>query len=141
MKKNLILALAVVSVAVASMLTLGAMDSYLLKVNVPFAFQVDKASLPAGQYLVEIRRAGNASALGTALIIRTPDGEAQHMLATRPAHNARYDAALTFHKYSNTYFLASVESDGSGCQLNKSRAEKEIATKARAPEAVSVAAE
>ncbi len=141
MKKNLTMALVVVSVVFASVLSVSAMNSEVLKVNVPFAFQVGQTSLPAGEYIVELERLSNASALGTAVVIRTPDGKTSQRISARPAPGANNQASLTFNKYANTYFLANVDSYGIGCELNKSKAEREIATKAHAFQAVSVAAE
>jgi hypothetical protein len=140
-KKNLTMVLAVVSVVFASVMFVAAADSELLKVNVPFTFQVGKATLPAGEYIVEIQRASNASALGSALVVRTSDGKTYQMVSSRAARGVNDRAMLTFNKYSNTYFLAHVDSYGIGCELSKSKAEKEIAAKARAFEAVSVTAE
>lgn len=141
MKKNLMMALVVVCLVFASTLFVTAMSSDILKVNVPFAFQVGKTSLPAGEYIVEIQRASSASAIGTALVIRTQDGRTSELIGARPTHRINDRAYLTFNKYSNTYFLAGVDSYGLGCEVSKSKAEKEIATKAHAFEAVSVAAE
>jgi len=141
MRKNLMITAVVVSLVFVSMLCVNAMSSTILRVNVPFAFQVGKATLPAGEYIVEIQRATSASALGTSLAIRTQDGKTYQTANSRPAHEVTNRASLTFNKYSNTYFLANVGSYGVGCELNKSRYEKEIATKAHAFEAVSVAAE
>ncbi len=141
MKKNLTMTLVVVSLVFASVLFVSAESSGILKVNVPFAFQVGQTSLPAGDYIVELGRLSNASALGTALIVRTADGKAFQRIGARPALGANNQASLTFNKYANTYFLANVDSYGIGCELNKSKAEKEIATRASAFQAVSVAAE
>ncbi len=141
MKKNLTMALVVVFLVFASMLFVTAMSSVILKVNVPFAFQVGKASLPAGEYIVEIQRASSASALGTALVVRTPDGRTREMVGARPGQGADNRASLTFNKYADNYFLANVESFGLRSDLSKTKAEKEIAAKARAFEAVSFAAE
>jgi len=141
MKKNLTMALVVVSLVFASVLFVNATASTILKVNVPFAFQVGKATLPAGEYILEIQRVSSGSALGTALVVRTQDGKTHQMVSSRPSNELNGRASLTFNKYANTYFLSSVDSFGVGCELSKTRAEKEIATRAHAFEAVSVAAE
>ncbi len=141
MKKNLKITVAVVSLVFASMSFASAADSTILRVNVPFAFQAGKVSLPAGEYIVEIQRASNGSALGTALTIRTPDAKTHYLVSSRPAYDVTDRASLTFNKYGNAYFLTSVDSFGVGCELNKSAAEKEMAGKAHASPAVSVAAE
>lgn len=141
MKKNVTVAVAMVSVLFASVLFVSAMSSEILKVNVPFAFQVGQASLPSGEYVVEIQRASTASALGTKVVVRTLDGKTYQMVTARPAKGANSQATLTFNKYANTYFLAAVDSYGLGCEVSKTKAEKEIASKAHSFEAVSVAAE
>jgi len=141
MKKNLTMTVVLVCLVFASTLFVSAMTSTVLRVNVPFAFQVGKKSLPAGEYLVEINRASSGSALGTAVIVRTWDGKTRELVSARPSNEKNGRASLTFNKYSNTYFLASVDSYGLGCELSKSKAEKEMATQSHASEPVSVAAE
>ncbi|RPI27671.1 MAG: hypothetical protein EHM61_07710 [Acidobacteria bacterium] len=141
MKKNMLVLAVVVSVVLISGLCLNAMTSTVLRVNVPFAFHIGKTTLPAGNYILEMDRATSASALGTAVTLRTIDGKTQLRTASMPGYGAKSGASLTFNRYANSYFLATVESYGLGCQLRKSKAEKEVAAKAAPFQRASVAAE
>jgi hypothetical protein len=94
-----------------------------LKVNIPFDFNVGKAAMPAGEYIV-----GNALSLG-ALSIRNADG--QHSVDT-PADYAvgkvyLERAELVFNRYGDQYFLSLVWSEGmSGRKLVESGLEREV---------------
>jgi len=142
MKKNLLLSAAVVALIFASAVYSNAMVTTILRVNVPFAFQVGKTQVPAGAYVVQIERATSSSALGTALRLTTMDGKSQFRVVATPGnYRAATRAALTFNKYADSYFLASVDSYGLGCQVSKSKIEKEVAAKMQPAERASVAAE
>jgi len=132
-----------VSLALTSAVYLGAASSETLKVNIPFAFHVDKKVLPAGTYTVRIDRATSMSALGTALVIQTPDGKIWHRITTTPGYRSGLtgQASLTFNRYADSYFLSSVESFSVTCELRRSSAEKEMAARMNPLEKASVAAE
>ncbi len=112
-------------------LALGA-DAKLIRVNVPFAFQVGKESFPPGQYQIQLDRVGPGSSLGSRLILRSTDGKTARLLTTVPeaVPLARSQAAgLTFRKYDQTYFLAKVNTSYTGCKLIESPAEKELSAR------------
>lgn len=141
MKKNMTIAVMVVSLVFASLVFVNATASNVLRVNVPFTFQVGKTTMPAGTYVVEIQRTSSASALGTMVVIRTLDGKTRQLFGSQPANASSNRASLTFNKYADTYFLSSVDSFDLGCKLYKSPSEKEMASKANAHQTVAVTAE
>jgi hypothetical protein len=102
--------------------------------NVPFAFQVGDAQLPAGKYTI-------GQAAPGVLWVRDV---AQHAAANIQAVPAKPKAArekglLVFHKYGERYFLREVWKPGmaNGAQIRKSRAEREL-MQAAVPERVNV---
>jgi hypothetical protein len=109
-----------------------------LKVNVPFDFVVNGATLPSGEYSVQ------GLALGNAISIRNADYIAKALvLGTRcQSPKTSEKAKLVFHRYGNRYFLAQIwmAGDNAGVELAKSRLETEIAQSRTAEEVVLVAA-
>jgi len=142
MKKNIMVLTVVVGLALASALYLNAMASTVLRVNVPFAFQVGKTALPAGTYIVEMERTGGVSPLGSGVLVRTPDGRIQVRVTTMPGnYGTKSAASVTFSRYGNFYYLSAVQAYGLGRQLYKSKAEKEVAAKLQSFQRALVAAE
>jgi len=91
------------------------------KANVPFRFNLEQQSMPAGAY--EITTAGerllavrNLDTMKSCLVL-----ESIHM------QDSRAQAKLVFHKYGDQYFLAEIW-DGSdiGIQIPESKREKEM---------------
>jgi hypothetical protein len=80
-----------------------------VRVNVPFAFEAGKATLPPGNYVVEQSNFGggitvlNADSNNTILLITSPTGNV----------NAPKDPALIFEKLGDMYRLAEVRMAGS----------------------------
>jgi hypothetical protein len=109
-----------------------------LKVNVPFDFVVNGATLPSGEYSVQELEVGNA------ISIRKADHTAKAMaLATRCESRITSEKSkLVFHRYGNRYFLTQIwmAGDNAGQQLPKSRLETEIALNRTVQEVVLVAA-
>ena len=98
-----------------------------IEANVPFAFVVGKATLPAGKYeikgiddntpgVLELRSANRKTIVFETDAARTRDDE--------PATKTE----LVFDKIGDKYFLAQVwaEGNGAGSQLVKSRTEKRL---------------
>ncbi len=95
-----------------------------LTVDVPFAFNVGDAELPAGEYTVKII---NPSSDRAVLQIRDSKGRSSALIATtdsvsRSTNNAR----LAFRQYGNQYFLAQVwmAGDATSLETNRSSAER-----------------
>ena len=93
-----------------------------LVVDVPFAFQVAKQTLPAGHYTVKRVDDGQ---------IRLVNSEAQGLYVSTHAalRSTNYGSKLVFHRYGDTYFLSAVFVTGktTGRELSRSRAERELA--------------
>ena len=109
-----------------------------MKVNVPFDFVVNSATLPSGAYTVQ------GLAIGNAISIRKADHTAKALvLGTRcESRKTPEKSKLVFNRYGNHYFLAQiwVAGDDRGQQLPKGRLETEIAQSRTAEEVVLVAA-
>lgn len=128
MKKSLVVLVALVFTAAFGSLLGASMDN-LMRVDIPFDFALGQTSLPAGQYVVEIDRISQAGPYGSCLVIRTEDSKVFHRIATLPMQRDKFSsgARLVFNKYNDRHFLAKVESYSLGCELRKTKAEKEMA--------------
>jgi hypothetical protein len=102
---------------------------------IPFAFRVGERILPAGEY--------NISHSNGVLFIREASGDHSVIVITNSAHlsDRSPNSRLSFHRYGENYFLANVWTQGSsdGCELPKSRTEKEFARSIGLPQSVGVA--
>ena len=119
MERGLIVALTLVALSLLAVTTSFAQDK--AEYNFPFAFQVGKASLPAGTYTVGkiddrwivIRNCQQAS---QAALINYRDVE----------KNKNQSPKLVFHQHGQRYFLAEAWNGGrTGMQLPKSEREKQ----------------
>jgi hypothetical protein len=103
-----------------------------LHVNVPFAFHVDRAMLPAGQYVFEMKSVSPYAAAATSVLIRNREGNIVHWIST--IAGARTNGTgldrLLFNRYGDQYFLARVESCENQANVRKSTAERELMTQA-----------
>jgi len=104
----------------------------LMKVNIPFSFGVEGASLPAGEYTIYTLtpersvRIVSADGKHSAIVNTLPN------YASSPSTNSR----LVFHKYGNEYFLAQVWTAGQNVARNplSSKRAMEIASSGGKPE-------
>ena len=96
-----------------------------LVANVPFEFEVGKAKLPAGKYLVrEIVEASQGAVLQ---LINKDDKSARALMTISTTGKNEERARLVFHRYGNHYFFAEAWStESTGWQAPKSRAERAI---------------
>ncbi|MFY9532072.1 MAG: hypothetical protein WBC04_21340 [Candidatus Acidiferrales bacterium] len=96
-------------------------------VNIPFAFQVDNKTLPAGEYQVWTLPTGDGNY--RQLIQRTDcSASVIVMTLTADSKDARSEPKLVFNQYGNSYFLSQIWTEaGPGRQLLKSKREKEAA--------------
>jgi hypothetical protein len=121
MKRDFVVALTLVALSFFTAVTGFAQNK--VKADVPFAFQVGKASLPSGTYIVSeigdhsimIR---NTSAVNSAALTNYNSADTLRTGSPR----------MLFHKYGNTYFLAEIlgGSGASGMQLPETDREKEL---------------
>ena len=110
-----------------------------MKVNVPFSFIVNKATLPSGHYTIQ-----SLGTAGNAISIRTPDNKAKSLILARRCQSLKTSeqTKLVFHRYGDRYFLAQIWMAGnnSGNELPKSPREDEVARDYTVQEVVLVAA-
>ncbi len=113
--------------------------AYELKADIPFAFQVGSAELPAGKYNIRPFNLG-------AIVVSSQEPRGAHATATvfvagggQPAEESR----LIFQRYGDRYFLKQVWRAGMnlGAELPKSKDENAALYRAaRAPERVVIEA-
>ena len=101
MKRNLIgiLTLVVMTVLISST---SAYSQAYAKADVPFAFKVGNAQLPAGTYDVKIGTSG-----GT-IMVQNDETSSAAMAIARHEYPRDTDAKLVFHRVGNQYFLAEI---------------------------------
>jgi hypothetical protein len=128
MKRNLIgiLSLVVLSVLIGST---GAYAQSYAKANVPFAFTVGSAQLPAGAYEIKTVGAGNSS-----IVIQNRESNEAAMSTAGHEQPRNTSAKLVFHRVGNSYFLAEVwrSSTAEGMMIPTSSQEKSLAKELRA---------
>ena len=111
------------------------------KVNLPFGFVVNKATLPAGAYTVDV--VSNTSSTRI-LALRSRDARigmlpmGNNATSTKPSENSR----LVFHRYGDQYFLSQIwiAGEASGHEFPISSREAELAMNQRPSEDVIVLA-
>ena len=79
------------------------------KVEIPFAFHVHDAALPAGSYTVE-----EFKTTGTVLITNNETGKAILTLAPANRSGSPEESKLVFNKYGDRYFLSELWFAGKG---------------------------
>ena len=124
MKKHngLRLLTAIVLLAAAS----ASAQTNLIKIKIPFDFNLGNISLPAGEYQVDKTDLGNQlvfSRKGSPGVFVSSDAAETFAASSR--------TKLVFHRYGTTYFLYQlwVEGQSQGQQLRLTRLEKEVASK------------
>ena len=122
MKRNLIGTLSLVVLAVLISST-GAFAQSYAKANVPFAFAVGSAQMPAGTYEIKTVGQGNSS-----VVIQNDESSAAAMSTAGREQPRNTSAKLVFHRVGNTYFLAEVwrSSTAEGMIIPSSKQEKEL---------------
>jgi hypothetical protein len=108
-----------------------------LSANIPFNFKVGDTSFTSGTYTIQTLN-------GSALVIRSADNRNASAIALANAASAPYpqrSSRLIFKSYgSDQFFLSTVEwSGGPYRELLPSKAETELAKKAREPKKLEVA--
>jgi hypothetical protein len=120
MKRNLIGTLSLVALSLLLTAT-GAAAQSVVQADVPFAFQVGKAQLPAGTYRI---KAGSQSLVE----IGNPQTMTSVYSQTQWQGPSKTSAKLVFHHLGNRYFLAEVWGDAGeqGMTLPASKLEREL---------------
>jgi hypothetical protein len=96
----------------------------LVRVSIPFQFNVGNTTMPAGDYLV---RELNENTTASTLQISRQDGGANVIVnVIGEMGQAQAISKLTFHRYGNQYYFAGLWIDGEkdGLQAPKSKAER-----------------
>jgi hypothetical protein len=128
MKRNLIGTLSLVVLALLISFT-GPFAQASAKANVPFAFAVGSAQLPAGTYEIKTVGQGNSS-----VVIQNDETSAAAMSTAGREQPRNTSAKLVFHRVGNAYFLAEVwrSSTAEGMIIPTSKQEKELEKELRA---------
>ena len=96
--------------------------SHQLIADIPFEFNVDYKTMPAGEYSVQ-----TVATASDALLIQSADGKNSALRPSEATERSQKNATarLVFHRYGQRYFLAEVWSGGdrAGRQLMKSHEE------------------
>ena len=136
MKKNSLLFAAALALVVT---TVASAQTIKVKVNVPFNFVVNRATLPAGDYLVQ-----SVDDEGKVLAIRDLDTNTTRLVSFNSCASPKSasQTKLIFHRYGERYFLNQiwVEGNNLGHELNPSPREKEVAKDFSVREVVLMAA-
>jgi hypothetical protein len=123
MKRNLLLFAAALALVVT---TVASAQSTKVKVTVPFSFIVNRANLPAGEYLVQ-----SVDVEGKVLAIRNVETNTTNLVIFNSCTSlaSPTQTKLIFHRYGERYFLSRIWVAGntSGHELSHSSREKEVA--------------
>lgn len=123
MKRNLLLFAAALALVVT---TVASAQSTKVKVTVPFSFIVNRANLPAGEYLVQ-----SVDVEGRVLAIRNVETNTTNLVMFNSCTSlaSPTQTKLIFHRYGERYFLSRIWVAGntSGHELSPSPREKEVA--------------
>ncbi len=108
-----------------------AQTGYQIATNIPFDFTAGKASLRAGSYSIKLIS-------GNTLLVSSSDGTESVLLLARQAEHAgtRKPARIIFNRYGDRYFLSRIflSENDLGCEVNPSRAERDLAREYRLAE-------
>ncbi len=123
MKRNLLLFAATLALVVT---TAASAQTIKVTATVPFSFIVNRATLPAGEYLVQ-----SLDDHGKVLAIRDLDTNATNLVLSNSCTSLKSasQTKLIFHRYGKRYFLNQiwVEGNNSGHEFRPSPREKEVA--------------
>jgi hypothetical protein len=87
-----------------------ASGSQKINAHIPFAFNVGRTSLPAGEYTITVL---NPNSDRKVLQIRSADGKSSALIQTNELNaNAPEQTKLVFNRYGNRYFFAQARMAG-----------------------------
>lgn len=126
MKRNLTITIAVMMFMAVVTITAEAQGSgpRQMRARIPFAFNVGRTSLPAGEYTVTVL---NPNSDRKVLRIRSANGKLSALIQTSELDaNAPEQTKLVFNRYGNRYFFAQAQIAGESTTLAavKSSAER-----------------
>ena len=127
------------AVALTLLITTASAQTVKVKANIPFSFVVNRATMPAGEYVVE-----SMDRDGGVLAIRDSHAKITNLVIANAceSHKAATHNKLIFHRYGDRYFLSQVwiQGDNRGRELRTSAREIEVAKDFSAQEVVLMAA-
>ena len=112
MKRQFTITLALMMFMAVLTITAQAQASGSQKINahIPFAFNVGRTSLPAGEYTITVL---NPNSDRKVLQIRSADGKSSALIQTNElSANAPEQTKLVFNRYGNRYFFAQARMAG-----------------------------
>ena len=123
MKRNLLLFAAALALVVT---TVASAQTTKVKVTVPFSFIVNRATLPAGEYLVQ-----SVDVEGKVLALRNAETNTTNLVMFNSCTSlaSPKQTKVIFHRYGERYFLNQIWVAGNtaGHELSPSPREKEVA--------------
>ena len=97
--------------------------SQQIRARIPFAFNVGKAQLPAGEYTVAVL---NPNSDRKVLQIRSADGKLSALIQTSElSANAPERTKLVFNRYGDRYFFAQAQMAGESTKLAAAKSSAE----------------
>ena len=124
MKRTLMFLSFVVTLAVMT-IPAGAGSAIVLQGEVPFDFYVENQMLPAGEYIFEMGRVGDATT--SSITVRAKDGKVVTLVTTRPGTRRNMTPSqLVFNTYEGNFHLASVECPGYKADLRNSKSAHQV---------------
>lgn len=117
MKKYFTLTIAIMMFLAVVTITAEAQvfGSKQMRAHIPFAFNVGKKVLPAGEYTVKVL---NPNSDRTVLQIRSKDGRVSALVQTNNTKSDNADAAkVVFNRYGDTYYFAQAQMAGDSTTL------------------------
>ena len=123
--KGTTMLLLVVALAFVTAVASANAQSRLARAEVPWEFNANNATLPAGQYYI----ADLATGGGVVKISNTKEAKSLFAMTVPLSRNGNTEKGkLVFHRYGNRYFLAEiwVAGEREGQKLRKSKEEKAI---------------
>jgi|SRR6476646_2253512 len=114
------------AVALTLFVTTASAQTVKVKANIPFNFIVNRATMPAGEYLVE-----SMDRDGGVLAIRDSNSKTTNLVISNACQSPKVTThtKLIFHRYGDRYFLSQVWIQGNnrGRELRPSAREIEVA--------------
>lgn len=124
MKRTLMFLSFVVTLAVMT-IPADAGSAIVLRGEVPFDFYVENQMLPAGEYIFEMGRVGDATT--SSITVRAKDGKVVTLVSTRPGTRRNTTPSqLVFNTYEGSFHLASVECPGYKADLRSSESTHQV---------------
>lgn len=117
MKKYFTITFAVMMFLVVVTITAQAQasGSQIMRARIPFAFNVGKTELPAGEYTITVL---NPNSDRKVLQIRSADGKLSALIQTSELDtNTAEQTKLVFNRYGNRYFFAQAQMAGESTKL------------------------